>query len=510
MRLALAAMLVLLPQDQRVPSPAVPKEKETELRKVYAKELASRDAEAIQKLLQDGLETKDDPAAQFQLLQFAYQKAIDLFEFPAAFRIADELARRYSDLDGVGLRSRALEDARRKKPKGEQLDQLTQADIDFALHEMEMGRQNSLHFDEAARAAKNAAAGARAMKSRFLEDKAEAISRYAADLSKDKSDDFAAARFRYFVLGESTEDVLKALSNGPDAKLKKLAGLQGIAAKAAGTFTEFGDVAYEAAIESSRLAFERLRLLAEARGFYDRAVAEATGAEKTRYERDDKLKKRKAEIDAKLGQASPAPSNGLVGFWSFNEGAGPAVRDQSPRANHGTVSGAKWESGIAGAALGFNGKDSSVSLGVSGVPEIHGRKSILFWFRIEIPPGASTGEAQAVVSLTADGVGATIGFWQGKVMVWSEGGGRLGAAPLPTVSKWHHLAYTFDGTAGRLYIDGALQDTCREKPQSGPCKKLQFGSMGTIQFFNGLLDEVRIYNRTLSESEIQSVCKFRS
>src|SRR5688572_6944211 len=159
-----AALFFALAQDPKAPSPAVTKEKEAELRKVYARELASKEADAIDKLLKDSAETKDDPAARFQLLQFAHQKAIELFDFPAAFRISDELAKRYSDLDPIGLRSRALEDARRKKPRAEQLELLTNADLDFALLEMEMGRQNSSHYDEAARAAKNAAAGAKAIK----------------------------------------------------------------------------------------------------------------------------------------------------------------------------------------------------------------------------------------------------------------------------------------------------------------------------------------------------------
>lgn len=510
MRFPLAAMLVLrmLAQDQKVPSPAVSKEKETELRKVYARELASKEAEAIQKLLKDGLETKDDPAAQFQLLQLAWQKAIDLSDFPAAFAISDELAKKYSDLDPVGLRSRALEEARKKKPRGEALELLVHADLDFAITELQRGRQNA--FDEAARAAKDASAGARSIRSKFLEDKAEAIQKYAGELSKDPGDEFSRAKLRYFILGESGEDLLKALSTGPDLKLKKLAGLQRVAGKDVGNLVEFGDVAYDAANESGRLSFERLKLLADARGFYDRLVSEAAGAEKTRYERDDKLKKRKTEIDSKLGASSPAPVHGLVGSWSFNEGAGTAVRDQSPRANHGTVSGTKWEPGFIGTALSFNGRDSSVTLGVSGMPEVQGRKSILFWYRNEAVPGSSSREAQIVTSLFSDTTATTIGFWQGRLMVWSEGGASLGSAPFPAVSKWHHVAYTFDGTVGKVYVDGALQDTSREKPQTGSCKKLTLGYGGTIQFFNGLLDEVRIYTRALSEAEIQSMVRFRS
>lgn len=498
----------MVAQDQKVPSPVVTKEKESELRKLYAKELASKEKDTVDKLLKDGLETRDDPAAQFQLFMFSYQKAIEVFDFSAAFKISDELGRRYSDLNAIGLRSRALEDARKRKPKGDQLEQLVNGDIDYAVQAMGMGRQNSSHFDEAARAAKNAGVGAKGIKIKFLEDKAEAIQKYAADLSKDKDDGFSMAKFRYFILGESHEEVLGALSNGSDAKLKKLAGLQVVAGKGAGNYYEFGDVAYEAANENGRLAFERLKLLNEARNFYERVVSEASGAEKTRYERDEKLKKRRAEIEAKLtpfAGRNSGPTQGLVGFWSFDEGAGTAVRDQSPQANPGTQSGAGWAKGTFGGALSFNGKDSFVNLGVSGMPEIQGPKSILFWYRNEAIPGPSIPEAQVMVGLASDGGATTIGFWQSKLMVWSDGGGRLGAAPPPSVSKWHHFAYTFDGTIGKVYVDGALQDTCKEKPQSGPCKRLELGRWIRQQHFSGLLDELRIYNRALSETEVQSI-----
>ncbi len=292
----------LLGQDQKTKSPLVSREKEAELRKVYAKELASKEKEAVEKLLKDAIDTKDDPPTQFQLLMFAYQKAIEIFSLSAAFNVSDELGKRYSDLSPTALRARALEEARKKKPKGEHLEELVNGDLEFAVFTMGPGRQDGAGYDDALKAAKNAVSGAKALKSRFLEDKAEALQKYASDLGKDKGDELSQAKFKFFILGDSGEEVLKVLSNGPEAKLKKLAGLQMVGGKSAANCYEFGEVAYEAAGESGRLPFERLKLLNDARSFYDRVSSEAAGAEKTKYERDEKLKKRKAEIEAKLAQ----------------------------------------------------------------------------------------------------------------------------------------------------------------------------------------------------------------
>ncbi len=75
---------------------------------------------------------------------------------------------------------------------------------------------------------------------------------------------------------------------------------------------------------------------------------------------------------------------------------------------------------------------------------------------------------------------------------------------------YHHVAGSWDGASVRLYVDGVLQGTLAQSVPANNTRNLNFGysyggSGGPTRFFRGNLDEVTIYGRALSPSEIQSV-----
>jgi hypothetical protein len=74
------------------------------------------------------------------------------------------------------------------------------------------------------------------------------------------------------------------------------------------------------------------------------------------------------------------------------------------------------------------------------------------------------------------------------------------------LNAWTHLAATYDGAALRLYVNGALASTrAMTGPITASASPLRIGG-NTIwgEFFNGVIDELRIYNRALTAQEIQS------
>jgi hypothetical protein len=77
-----------------------------------------------------------------------------------------------------------------------------------------------------------------------------------------------------------------------------------------------------------------------------------------------------------------------------------------------------------------------------------------------------------------------------------------GPAALP-LNTWTHVAATYDGATLRLYINGAQVSS---QPHSGAIVTstgaLRIGGDSAGEYFQGLLDEIRIYNRALSPSEI--------
>jgi hypothetical protein len=74
-----------------------------------------------------------------------------------------------------------------------------------------------------------------------------------------------------------------------------------------------------------------------------------------------------------------------------------------------------------------------------------------------------------------------------------------------TLNTWTHLAGTYDGTALRLYVNGALVATFAQTgSMTATTGALRIGGDFSNEFFTGLIDEVRVYNRALSQTEIQT------
>ena len=80
-----------------------------------------------------------------------------------------------------------------------------------------------------------------------------------------------------------------------------------------------------------------------------------------------------------------------------------------------------------------------------------------------------------------------------------------GSAALPT-NAWSHLTATYDGSALRLYVNGTLVTTTPAIGSIiGSASPLRFGgNSGLGEWFQGRLDDIRIYNRTLNAGEIQT------
>ena len=69
--------------------------------------------------------------------------------------------------------------------------------------------------------------------------------------------------------------------------------------------------------------------------------------------------------------------------------------------------------------------------------------------------------------------------------------------------KWHHITGTFDGNEIKCYLNGIETDKGKIPAISGGNGKFFIAQDGWVNVFNGVIDEVMIYNRALSENEIQ-------
>ena len=91
------------------------------------------------------------------------------------------------------------------------------------------------------------------------------------------------------------------------------------------------------------------------------------------------------------------------------------------------------------------------------------------------------------------------------------GGGTFSPTPIfgtraLTANTWSHLALTYDGAMMRLYVNGVqVSSRARTGTIQASANPLQIGGDSIYgQYFQGMIDEVRVYNRALTATEIQS------
>jgi hypothetical protein len=209
-------------------------------------------------------------------------------------------------------------------------------------------------------------------------------------------------------------------------------------------------------------------------------------------------------------------STGLVAYYPLNDpnltGDDPNVADASGNGHHGTaIDVVNWVTGHDGtgqAAL-FDGQGSGyITLGTWDPTEGTGALTVAAWIKWNGPSGYYQG-----IVAKRDGWGDTVTHWQVECNNTSGNisFGRFDAFPwfgdynIPLEGKWMHVAVTFDGTNTNMYIRGRQVGDTSIDFTLGPAAdaQLNIGSCdGGGNPFNGAIDEVYLYNRALSASEI--------
>jgi hypothetical protein len=214
-----------------------------------------------------------------------------------------------------------------------------------------------------------------------------------------------------------------------------------------------------------------------------------------------------AEIVADMGLPV---SNGLAAAFSFDEGSGTTASDSSGNGNNGTVSGATWAAqGKFGGALKFDGVNDRVNVPDKPTLDLTNRFTVEAW----VKPSVLTGWRTVLMKETPDGLSYALyandnepkPAAYGRINGSGFSNGSSGTAPLP-VNAWTHLAATYNGSALALYVNGVQVDS---QPVSGNLvtsnNPLSIGgSLVWGEFFEGWIDELRIYRRALTASEIQA------
>ena len=200
-----------------------------------------------------------------------------------------------------------------------------------------------------------------------------------------------------------------------------------------------------------------------------------------------------------------APAEHLVGAWSFDEASGPTASDSSGHGNDGDIAGAQHTTvGMYGGALAFDTEQDAVIVPDSASLDATDGLTIEGWVRPNVLSGplrslaAKQGDDGLAWGLFAAGPGGPpSGHATTAVERYAHGTAKIALTP-----TWTHLATTYDGSRIRLYVNGRLvATTAQQGPLVTGSGDLTIGNNGG-DWFDGLIDEVRVYDRALSASEI--------
>jgi Concanavalin A-like lectin/glucanases superfamily/Bacterial Ig domain/Chitobiase/beta-hexosaminidase C-terminal domain/Bacterial Ig-like domain (group 2) len=228
-----------------------------------------------------------------------------------------------------------------------------------------------------------------------------------------------------------------------------------------------------------------------------------------------------APVTVVVDNVSSGPTAGLVGYWSFDPAYvnGSTIYDQSGYSGDATALSTNFVTGQIGQAAQFNGSSSYVQIASSLSTDrydLMGDLSLSLWVETK-----SSGAPQALISRYSSG-GSGSGYLlrtnaSGTVELLLgienlAGGNNTLVTDVTKINdgNWHHVALVIRlGTSVSFYIDGALSSSQAIDTAAAPAPSLfQFGlnpwtPYGT--YFNGTMDEVRIYNRALSANDVASL-----
>jgi hypothetical protein len=200
-------------------------------------------------------------------------------------------------------------------------------------------------------------------------------------------------------------------------------------------------------------------------------------------------------------------------------GVAPATQyaiDKSGNGNRGTLTGSNGVPvrtvGKIGQGLEFDGVDDNVSLPTTLIPAST-RFTIAGW----VKPSALSAEKgflswwEAAASFgNGFGLGGAPGT--GLLFRLNNSAGSLFDVTSNTTltpNQWTHVAAVLDGTAMRIYVNGTKDSASNETSFSGTYagsgSNVAIGVDAFSNYFNGVIDDMRVYNRSLSASEIQSL-----
>jgi hypothetical protein len=198
------------------------------------------------------------------------------------------------------------------------------------------------------------------------------------------------------------------------------------------------------------------------------------------------------------------PTQGLIAAWLFD---GAAI-DASGNGNNGTVNGATLTSdrfGVSSKAYSFGGS-ATIQGSTSSFSFGAGSFSISLWIKTSSPSAGGILTTHDVGSAKYSNVGIYIagtdyGFADLDINNGAGSSTNFNGRKL-TDNQWHHILVNRQGSTAKLYVDGVLDftDNLTQNPNNSTI--FIIGSSYNTAYFTGSIDDIRVYNRTVTDDEI--------
>ena len=205
----------------------------------------------------------------------------------------------------------------------------------------------------------------------------------------------------------------------------------------------------------------------------------------------------------------------LVSRWKLNDNAANTNVNDDVGSNDGTLLGGDYTQDITVAGptdttpgFAFNGIDDAISVG--DLTDGWNQLTVSAWFNSNVE-----GDQNAIVSeyQTAGDRNFQITIRDTDEIAYIICSSDNTCSIITTVNSpistntWYHASLTYDGTTAIAYLNGEVvgTDTVASGALDTTSQPFQIGRRGTVQYFDGSIDEVRVYNRALTQAEITAL-----
>ncbi|HGE73219.1 TPA: LamG domain-containing protein [Candidatus Poribacteria bacterium] len=200
---------------------------------------------------------------------------------------------------------------------------------------------------------------------------------------------------------------------------------------------------------------------------------------------------------------------GLVSYWTFDDGKGDKAKDSGKAGNEGVIKGkSQWVQGKTGTALSFV-KQDAIYVEVKNNPSLNIKEQITMcaWIKpASIYTGEDWKERNCVMAkrrayyLDINEKGNLASYLYGvQPQEWLSGAIDM----KKFMNKWVHVATTYDGKEHKLYVDGKLDVSVKKSGLiSEVTDDFYIGWVDNNRYFDGTIDEVMLWSKALTADEL--------